>query len=212
MCGRFAQAKLDWPSYFELFGDMDVPDLPISFNIKPTQNVAIAFNHDGAIISKPARWWFVPHWHRGAVKSWKATTFNAKIETAHKKPTFGIAWRQNRCIIPATGYYEWTGPKGSKQPHYITVEQNVPVFFFAGLYSTIQDGTRTATIITQDAAPNIAEIHHRMPVILPLDQLKSWMGCEAGDYGWSGGFKHHQVNPFEMKDDGVELVEKIAIL
>ena len=210
MCGRFAQAKLDWPSYFELFGDMEPPDLPVSFNIKPTQDIAMAYMRDGKIIASPARWWFVPHWHKGAVKDWKATTFNAKIETAHEKPTFRTAWRHNRCIIPATGYYEWTGPKGSKQPHYITVEQNVPVFFFAGLYSTLRDGTQTATILTQDAGPEIAELHHRMPVILPGDQIERWMACKDGDYGWSGGFKHHLVKPFGIKNDGYELLMPIV--
>ena len=167
----------------------------------------MAYMRDGEVIASPARWWFVPHWHKGGVKDWKATTFNAKIETAHEKPTFRTAWQHNRCIIPATGYYEWTGPKGSKQPHYITVEQNVPVFFFAGLYSTLRDGTQTTTILTQDAAPEIAELHHRMPVVLPADQIEPWMGCEDGDYGWSGGFKHHAVKPFGIKDDGENLLE-----
>jgi len=206
MCGRFAQAKLDWPSYFELFGDMEPPNLPVSFNIKPTQDIAMAYIRDGEIIALPARWWFVPHWHRGSVKDWKATTFNAKIETAYEKPTFRTAWQHNRCIIPATGYYEWTGPKGSKQPHYITVEQNAPVFFFAGLYSTLGDGLQTTTIMTTQAAPEIAELHHRMPVILPAEQIAPWMACEDGDYGRTDGFKHHPVKPFGIKDDGAELI------
>ena len=210
MCGRFAQAKLDWPSYFEMFGDIEPPDIPVSFNIKPTQDIAMAYMRDGEIVASPARWWFVPHWHKGAVKDWKATTFNAKIETASEKPTFRTAWRQNRCIIPATGYYEWTGPKGSKQPHYITPEQNVPVFFFAGLYSTLRDGTQTTTILTQDAGSDTAELHHRMPVILPVDQIEPWMACDDGDYGWSGGFKHHPVKPFGVKDDGYELLMPIV--
>lgn len=207
MCGRFAQAKLDWPSYFEMFGDIEPPDIPISFNIKPTQDIAMAYMRDGEISTSQARWWFVPHWHRGEVRDWKATTFNAKIETAHEKPTFRTAWRHNRCVIPATGYYEWTGPKGKKQPHYITVEQNIPVFFFAGLYSTLLDGTQTATIMTQEAASQIAELHHRMPVILPADQIEPWLSCENRDYGWSGEFKFHTVNSFGIKDDSIELID-----
>ncbi|MEK6204012.1 MAG: SOS response-associated peptidase [Amylibacter sp.] len=206
MCGRFAQAKLDWPSYFELFGTLEPPSLPVSFNIKPTQDIAIAYMRDGEIIASPARWWFVPHWHRGNIKDWKTTTFNAKIETAYEKPTFRTAWRHNRCIIPATGYYEWTGSKGSKQPHYITVEQNVPVFFFAGLYSTLGDGIQTTTIMTAQAAPEIVELHHRMPVILPAEQIEPWMACDDGNYGWTDDLKHHPVKSFGIKDDGAELI------
>ena len=210
MCGRFAQAKLDWPSYFELFGDLEAPYFPVSFNIKPTQDIAMAYMNNQGMVAASARWWFVPHWHRGGVKDWKATTFNAKIETAHEKPTFRTAWRHNRCIIPATGYFEWTGPKGGKQPHYITVEQNVPVFFFAGLYSTLVDGTQTTTIMTQDATPEISELHHRVPVILPTEQIQDWLGCKDGIYGQGGGFKHHPVKSFGTKDDGPKLIAPIG--
>jgi len=206
MCGRFAQAKLDWPSYFELFGDMEPPDIPISYNIKPTQDIAMVYMRNGKITASQARWWFVPHWHKGGVKDWKATTFNAKIETAYEKPTFRTAWRHNRCIIPATGYYEWTGPKGSKQPHYITVEQNVPVFFFAGLYSTLGDGTQTTTIMTKDAAPDIAELHHRMPVILHTGKIQDWLNCREGNYGRDDNFKNHPVRLFGINDDGPSMI------
>ncbi len=193
MCGRFAQTKLDWLSYFEEFGDLSPPDLPASENITPTQDIAMAYLSGGEVVTAPARWWFVPHWHKGTVKDWKATTFNAKIETAHEKPTFRTAWKHNRCVIPATRYYEWTGPKGSKKQHTITVEQNAPVFFFAGLYSTLGDDLHTATIMTQPAASDIAELHHRMPVILPTDQIDDWLACRDRDYGWGGKFRQHMT-------------------
>lgn len=68
MCEKFAPAKLDWPSYFELFGGMEPPDLPLSFKIKPTQNIAMAYLHDGEMVASSARWWFVTHWHKIGVK------------------------------------------------------------------------------------------------------------------------------------------------
>lgn len=210
MCGRFAQTKLDWPSYLEAFGDIAPPDLPASFNIKPTQDIAMAYMQDGEMIAAPARWWFVPHWHRGGIKDWKAATFNAKIETAHEKPTFRTAWKNNRCVIPATGYYEWTGPKGDKQPHYISVEQNAPVFFFAGLYSTLRDGTQTATVMTTKAAPDIKELHHRMPLILSTDQVTDWLTCDGRDYGWGQRHYHYMVNPFGVNDEGEGLIDPIV--
>lgn len=79
--------------------------------------------------------------------------------------------------------------------------------FFAYLYSRLGDGRRTTTIQTQDAAPEIAELHHPMPIILSADQIKPWMACEDGDYGWPDGFNHHAINSFGINDDGAELID-----
>jgi len=185
------------------------PEVAPSYNIKPTQSVQMAYSGPNGLQADVARWWFVPHWHKGDVKDWKATTFNARMETAHEKPVFRTAWKSQRCVIPASGYYEWTGEKGKKQPWVISVEQNAPVFFFAGLYSTLQDGTKTCTIVTREAEASIKELHHRMPVILTADQLEPWMNCEANDsvgLGWA--FNFHKVARFGIKDDGPQLIDR----
>ena len=61
--------------------------------------------------------------------------------------------------------------------------------------------------MTQESAPQIAELHHRMPVILPAEQIEPWLTCENGDYGSSGMFNHHAVNSFGIKDDSIELID-----
>lgn len=214
MCGRFILGDGSWAEYHEALSIIKpVPYAQTSYNIKPTQSVQIAYTNDSGIIADSARWWFVPSWHKGEVKDWKATTFNARLETAWEKNTYRVAWKNTRCIIPASGYYEWTGEKGKKLPWYISTDTNVPVFFFAGLYSTRPDGAKTCTILTRDAVPQIKSLHARMPVILRNDQLRAWMDHSASDnevkdsYGIGWQFKFHRVNKFGMKDDGPELID-----
>ncbi|MYM55762.1 SOS response-associated peptidase [Thalassovita mangrovi] len=224
MCGRFVAAEgLTWAQiyaiqrgFLDAGGALKIDDAPAAaqgFNIKPTQQVAIAFAQGNDLVASSARWWFVPHWHKGDVADWKATTFNAKIETAAEKPTFRDAWKTGRCLIPARGYYEWTGKKGDKQPWFIAPLSNEPAFFFAGLASTLQNGLRTCTLLTRPAAPEIAHIHSRMPVMLRDDQVVPWLRQEMGEeeardtlgIGWN--FRAHTVRRFGLQDDGPELIE-----
>lgn len=193
--------------------DDDAPDPVQGYNVKPTQQVAIALADGADLVASSARWWFVPRWHRGDVADWKATTFNAKLETAAEKPTFREAWKTGRCLIPARGYYEWTGPKGDKQPWFIAPLTNEPAFFFAGLASRLANGLRTCTLLTRPAAGEIAHIHARMPVMLRDDQVAPWLRHGASDaeirdaFGTGWKFRAHTVRRFGMKDDGPELIE-----
>ncbi|MEP3346251.1 MAG: SOS response-associated peptidase [Litoreibacter sp.] len=197
--------------------DASAPDPATGYNIAPTQQVSLLYPEaDGQLIASSARWWFVPPWHKGDVKDWKATTFNAKIETAFEKPTFRQSWNSGRCLILASGYYEWSGPKTDKQPHRIYVEQNQPIMLFAGLQSKRRDGMRSCTILTRAALPEIQELHPRMPVVLNSDEAERWLsGADSNDtiqaeYGtqWQGRFRHHRVAKFGARDDGPELIEE----
>lgn len=230
MCGRIGRPELTWRQLYEIQrGFIDAmeedgrqrrEELEMSWNVKPTQDIEIAFESKGKLISFPARWWFVPHWFDASVKEWKQTTFNARIETADTKPTFRKAWSSNRCIIPVSGYYEWTGPKGRKQPHWITTKSNSSVMLLAGLYSRTLSGLYTCTILTRPALSQIEHIHSRTPVILHEDELLSWLRCKAptlelkSSLGtrWDGRMQHHRVLPFKRDDDGPELIEPIAEL
>ena len=211
MCGRYVLGEGSWAEYHDALSIINPPQTNPRFNIAPTQAAPISYASENTLRTTDARWWFVPTWHRGEVKDWKATTFNAKIETAREKPTFRSAWKSNRCIVPATGYYEWTGEKGKKQPWYITVQQNVPVFFFAGLYSERFDGQFTYTILTRDAETEIAQLHKRMPVILHSEQLMPWLNSDADDdqviddygLGWSEQYQYRMVKPFGVCDVGL---------
>jgi len=197
------------------------PDGPVvsRYNIKPTNQHPIFHQDASGTHQTDASWWFVPHWFKGGLKDWKATTFNARIETAHEKPVFRTAWISGRCIVPITGYYEWTGPKGNKQPWVISVKQNNPIFFFAGLWSTLSSGTSTFTILTRSADTKIEHIHDRMPVILNIDEVEGWLDHSADDdevietfgTGWGEQLSGYQVAKFGMKDDGPEMIVPLSV-
>ncbi|KII18272.1 SOS response-associated peptidase [Phaeobacter sp. S60] len=226
MCGRLGRPDLTWQQLYEMERRFLGPSVPVrdpnavelsaSWNVKPTQPVDIAYLDQTQLISTTARWWFVPEWFKGDVHDWRHTTFNAKIETAHSLPSFRSAWKSQRCIIPASGYYEWTGPKGQKQPWWVTTSRNAPALYFAGLYSRPDRDLHTCTILTRAALPQIAEIHNRSPVILDEDHIYPWLSGQSDrneeqqlGQVWDGRMKAHKVAPFSRDDDGPELIEPI---
>lgn len=203
MCGRFVDPNLRGTD-FEI-SQTRLHPYPRRYNIKPTQDVLVVTEESPE--GEMARWWLVPSWHKGELKDWKATTFNARIEDAARKPTFRGPWRYGRCLIPAGGYYEWTGEKGSKQPHFITGAGNEETLWFAGLVSR-WNGMLTCTIVTRPANATVADIHSRMPVILNAEERDSWMaGSDDPDIGAGVQLRHHPVARFGIASDGPELIE-----
>ncbi len=93
-----------------------------------------------------ARCWLIPSWHKGDLKEWNAATLNARIEDAASKPSFRGAWRAGRCLIPAGGYYDWTGEAGAKLPHIILPAGSDETMWFAGLFSRWRN-IATCTIV-----------------------------------------------------------------
>lgn len=107
---------------------LKISPFPRRYNAKPTQEALILAKT--TLEPLLARWWPVPSWFRGDdVKGWTATTLNARIEEAKDKPTFRAVWGFGRCLIPATGYSEWTGDMGDKQPHFISPAVNDETLF-----------------------------------------------------------------------------------
>jgi putative SOS response-associated peptidase YedK len=84
------------------------------------------------------RWGLVPAWWKKSLKEMPAT-FNARAESVTKKPRFRTAFKERRCIVPASGFFEWTGEKGSKQPHLFTAADGSPLLAFAGLWDRWKD-------------------------------------------------------------------------
>lgn len=207
MCGRFVLSDARWSQYHDELPELADLGLPISFNIKPTNQIAIVINAEKPK-SATARWGLIPAWHKGTEKEWKASTINARLEEAHSKPTFRNLVGKQHCLIPASGYYEWFGdPKG---PHYIRPKSNLPVFFMAGLYSVWQ-GQMTAAIATRPADDELAEEHDRMPVILRSNELLSWLSGQF-DPDLPGAeleLSFHRVAPFKIRDDGADLIEPL---
>lgn len=128
------------------------------------------------------QWWLIPHWSK--TPEAKYATFNARSEEAAKKPACRDAFTKRRCVIPASGFYEWQKHEdGSKTPHYITRVDDDPLYF-AGLWEHWTDGDavlESCTILTTAANEQMKAVHHRMPCILEPEQCPAWMDPEQRD-------------------------------
>ncbi|MBK8069972.1 MAG: SOS response-associated peptidase [Rhodanobacteraceae bacterium] len=181
MCGRYFLDTL--PEL--LAGQFRVHKYPVysaSYNIAPTQ-AALAVRRQGddnewALL----RWGLVPHWAKDL--SIGARTLNARGESVAEKPAFRGAFRYRRCIVPASGFYEWQATPGGKQPFAI-VPTDLPCFGFAGLWEhwTSPDGSviESVAVVTTAANALMAPIHDRMPVILAPEDYERWMSASAAD-------------------------------
>ena len=179
MCGRFT---LRTPAHrlAEAFGVDALPNLAPRYNIAPTQDVvAIRHADDGRELTM-LRWGLIPGWAKDPAIG--ARMINARAETVAEKPSFRAAFRQRRCLIAADGFYEWRttaeAPKAPKQPYYIRLESDAP-FAIAGLWERWRDPAgatiESCTLITTEANPALAPIHHRMPVILAPADYDAWL-------------------------------------
>ena len=118
MCGRFT-TKITWAEIVALYRvTMNAPphNMPPRFNICPTDPVDVAREIGGRRELVPMRWGLVPRWWSKPLKELRAATFNARAETVETKPFFRDAFKRTRCLIPASGYYEWRSEAGGKQP------------------------------------------------------------------------------------------------
>jgi putative SOS response-associated peptidase YedK len=167
MCGRYA-STLPPEMMVELFKLLKSIDIIPRYNIAPTQPVVAIWEAEGRREPHFARWGFVPGWVKDPREF--PLLVNARAEGMEGKPAFRDALRHGRCIVPASGYYEWhTGPDKKKQPYYITRADGQPMAL-AGLYATWsgpngEDVDSVATI-TVSANPQLSVIHDRMPAIL----------------------------------------------
>src|SRR3954452_19933028 len=112
-------------------------------------------------------------------------TFNARAESVASKPMFRNAFKGRRCIIPASGFYEWTGEKGDKQPHLFTAADGAPILAFAGLWEKWHDPAAgedvlSSTGIVSGASAWMAPYHDRMPVLLEAKDFDAWLNGTRG--------------------------------
>lgn len=183
MCGRFVQGY----TWSELHALLDLigapPNLRPRYNIAPTTTVdAVADRGQGREVV-PMRWGLVPSWWKKPLKEVPAT-FNARAETVAVKPMFRDAFRKRRCIVPASGFFEWTDGAGGKQPHYFS-DAAGGILLFAGLWDRWTDPASgeailSCTVIVSGANPWMAPYHDRMPVLLGEADVGAWLGGEAG--------------------------------
>ncbi|TVP79220.1 MAG: SOS response-associated peptidase [Gemmatimonadales bacterium] len=172
MCGRYS-LTLDQESLNAALGVEGLLHPSPRWNVAPGQEVP-ALLSDRGLPPKPARptWGLVPSWAREPARG---TGFiNARVETAHEKPSFREAFAGRRALVPADGFFEWRDETGGRTPWWIHLEGRV--FTMAGLWESGVDGARPGfSILTRPAPPPMDRIHHRMPVLLPSGEREWWL-------------------------------------
>ncbi|NKB52105.1 MAG: SOS response-associated peptidase [Rhizobiaceae bacterium] len=222
MCGRFT---LEY-SWAEIHDAIDlIPTSaagrndPPRFNIAPTQQVGFLSQRDDEISVQDGRWWLVPFW---AKEIPKYPLFNAHSETAHEKSSFRESFKSKRCLIPASGYFEWTkAADGGKDPHLIHLPDKQP-FLFAGLWAHNSNLDITScTILTAAAHPAIEHLHHRMPIVLGQSSWSDWLSADTSvasarqllEFNRGGELVSYPVGREvnSSRASGASLVEPLAI-
>lgn len=177
MCGRFTLST-SAEVVAEFFELGEVPELAPRYNIAPTQPVAavVVDSKAGARVLNHYQWGLIPSWSKDPTIG--ARMINARAETVASKPSYRAAFKRRRCLIPASGFYEWQKLNGGKQPHLIAMRDG-GVFALAGLWEhwSSADGSEieSCTIITAEPNELAAPIHNRMPVILPKTVHSAWL-------------------------------------
>ncbi|WEK52424.1 MAG: SOS response-associated peptidase [Candidatus Kaistia colombiensis] len=187
MCGRYALAVQPEDVEAE-FSMIRIEWFPPRYNIAPTQPILIVRAERGERRPALVRWGLIPSWTKDLAAM--PLLFNARSESAADKPAFRGAYRHRRCLIPATGFYEWRkDANGKKQPFYLQPASG-GVIAFAGLWDEWADDKGnvidTATILTTATNRELTPIHERMPVVVPHAQYDLWLGLDA-DRGAGAG-------------------------
>lgn len=178
MCGRytFFTSAEDLESHFEAL-------VSIQDSIRPNWNVTpgarmpvVAVGREGVPVIPVFRWGLIPSWAKEAAIGYKM--INARRETLREKPAFGSLLERRRCLVPTNGYFEWKPDDRAKIPHYIH-RPDRSLITFAALWdrwaSPEGEDVFSYSIITTDADPHLAGVHHRMPVMLPKSRHRDWL-------------------------------------
>lgn len=186
MCGRFVQTPVvnvprgfAWPELGE-----PLAELPAHYNLAPGQGAGVVRLDGEAPVVDRMHWGLLPFWAKE--RKFGYSTINARIETVATKPAFRAAFKARRCLIPMAGYYEWTEPKPKyKQPWFIHRRDEAPLWA-AGLWEPPNglEGEQplgTFTVITGGSSGVSADIHDRMPVIVPIGLGPKWLTAGPDD-------------------------------
>lgn len=179
MCGRFLLTAT--PEEIEaLFGYLDGDGFPPRYNIAPTQPIAVVRMYHGARRFALVRWGLVPGW----VKDPRGfgLLVNARSESAARNNAFKGALKYRRCLVPASGFYEWQRLDDKKKQPWLLKPRDKGVVAFGGLWETWMgaDGSEidTGCILTTAANDDIAPIHNRMPVMVAANDWERWLTSE----------------------------------
>lgn len=177
MCGRFTLTA-SGRVIAQQFNLSDLPEIPPRYNIAPTQEIATIYRSSEQQDQQFQwmKWGLIPFWSKDVTIGSKL--INARVETVTEKPSFRKAFRQQRCLILADGFYEWKTEGKTKQPYYFSLKERSP-FAFAGLWDSWKspDGNHrtSCTILTTEANESVQPVHHRMPIILSAEVYSDWL-------------------------------------
>lgn len=219
MCGRYELSS--HPTAVALaFGLAHPPEIHPRYNIAPTQQVPIVrVNRAGERELLQVRWGLVPRWAKDP--SIGTRMINARAETLATKESFRLPFARHRCLVPASGFYEWRSTVSGKQPVHIGMRDGRP-FGLAGLYerwlSPEGDVLDTCTIVTTIACESLRPLHERMPVIVPDGDYGRWLDRANDDASdvlepWSGEpLLIHPVSRRvnDVRNDDAALIEPVV--
>jgi putative SOS response-associated peptidase YedK len=182
MCGRFALFALS-ENLARQFGLSSAPSASPHYNIAPSQRVTtVRRSSTGEREIARLRWGLVPSWAKDAGIGNRLV--NARAETVQEKPAFRNAFRSHRCLIPASGFYEWQRREGGKQPYYIRMRDET-LLGLAGLWDRWEgpdEGVvESCAILTTAANAVLSPIHDRMPVIVSPEKYGHWLDPSLRD-------------------------------
>lgn len=224
MCGRYGLSHTR--SEIEDFFQVEIPEeYAPRYNIAPTQPVLIVRENRHKPKGREAAhvvWGLIPPWAEDIKIGQKM--INARCETAADKPSFRNALKRRRCVVPISGFYEWKGAPGHKQPYYITAADGQPLAL-GGLWEVWSgpngEEIESCTILTTSANQTLRSLHDRMPVIIPQNSIPTWLDTLNEDVRTLGPLlqprpdseiKLAPVSPLvnSYKNEGRQLIEPMA--
>ncbi|MCI4062509.1 SOS response-associated peptidase [Micromonospora sp. R77] len=223
MCGRYATTRSagDLSALFESYDETDGGVGP-DFNVAPTDPVPLVrLDPAGHRLLSVGRWGLVPHWSRTAGGA--ARMINARAETVATSRAYASSFARRRCLVPADGWYEWVRETGGRRQPYFMTPVDGSVLALAGIWSVWQSGDTellTFSVLTTAAVGELAEVHDRMPLLLPRERWSSWL--DAADEPaallvppsaeWLAGLEIRPVSPAvgDVRNDGPELTARVS--
>ncbi|MDX2116204.1 MAG: SOS response-associated peptidase [Planctomycetota bacterium] len=175
MCGRFTR-MYSWKRLHELL-DLRYPgaeEMAPSWNVAPSQSSPVCIVGDGGRELAVMRWGFTPAWSRASMPG----PINARSETVATNGMFRAAYRARRCLVPVSGFYEWSTKGPVKQPYYVRPREG-EIFAMGGIWERWGEGEAAVTsfaILTTEANETMATLHDRMPVIVRASDYARWLG------------------------------------
>ncbi|SCE91779.1 SOS response-associated peptidase [Micromonospora chokoriensis] len=224
MCGRYATTRSsgELSALFEASDDTDGLLRP-DHNVAPTDRVPLVrVSPEGHRSLCVGRWGLLPHWSRSAAGA--ARMINARAETVATSRAYAGSFSRRRCLVPADGWYEWVRrPDGGRQPYYMTPTDG-SVLALAGIWSVWESGADsrlTFSVLTTAALGDLAEVHDRMPVLLPPGSWSSWLAptdeperlLVPASAEQSAGLEIRPVGPAvgDVRNDGPHLIDRVTV-